>query len=167
MLLLLVLQAATVLAHCPLCTVGIAAAAGGAAYFGVDKAVIALFVGAFAVSTGWWIGRKIKKQVLPHQVAFIVLLSFLLTVIPLLPLLTTVYPLPVFLVGDYGSWLYRTYVINLGLIASVVGGAVVSITPWLSRKISTLRKGMTIPFQGIILTLSLLIVLGVVLQLVM
>ena len=165
--LFLFLQATIVLAHCPLCTVGIAAAAGGAAYFGVDKAVIALFVGAFAISTGWWVGRKIKKQVIPHQLFWIILLSFVLTVIPLLPLLTTVYPLPIFLTGDYGSWLNRTYVINLGLITSIVGGVVVSIAPWLSAKISAMRQGKTIPFQGVLLTIGLLILLSIITQVVM
>ena len=163
---LLLVQAATVFAHCPLCTIGIAATAGGAAYLGVDKAVIALFVGAFAVSTGWWVGKKMKKQFVPHQNAVIISLSFLLTVIPLLPLLTTVYPLYISLAGDYGSWLNRTYVINLGLITSILGGIVVSITPQLSRKINLIRKGKTIPFQGILLTLGLLIVMSVAIQVV-
>lgn len=154
-------------AHCPLCTVGIAAAAGGATYFGVDKAVIALFVGAFAVSTGWWVGRKIKKKIIPYQTAAIVVASFLLTVLPLLPLLTTVYPWPVFIAGGYGSLLNRTYVINVGLITSIMGGTIVSITPWLSKKISLLREGKMIPFQGILLTLGLLMVLSVFIQVVM
>ena len=42
----------SVRAHCPLCTAGIMAVAGGATYFGVNKVVIALLVGAFGVSTG-------------------------------------------------------------------------------------------------------------------
>lgn len=166
-MILLLLQTTTVSAHCPLCTVGIAAAAGGAAYFGVDKAVIALFVGAFAVSTGWWVGKKIKKQVIPHQLLGIIIFSFVLTVVPLLPLLTTVYPFPVFLAGNYGSWLNRTYVINLGLITSILGGVVVSVTPWLSKKISAMRKGRTLPFQGILLTIGLLIILSILTQVVM
>ncbi len=154
-------------AHCPLCTAGIAAAAGGAAYLGVNKAAIALFVGAFAVSTGWWVGGKIRKKIIPHQTAGIVFLSFLLTVLPLLPLLTVVYPWPVFIAGEYGSLLNRTYVINVGLAASILGGTIVSITPWLSRKISLLRNGRIIPFQGIALTLGLLMVISVFIQVVM
>src|SRR3989338_4204168 len=73
----------TVEAHCPLCTMGAAAAAGGAAFLGVDKIVIGLFIGAFAVSTGWWFSNLIKKN---HMLKTPVLVSssFLLTVIPLL-----------------------------------------------------------------------------------
>src|SRR3989338_6146090 len=100
---LFVAQIRSALAHCPLCTMGIAAAAGGAAYLGVDKAAIALFVGAFAVSTGWWIARKIKRKVIPFQMTGIILLSFLLTIIPLLPLLDRIYPIYISVAGDYGS----------------------------------------------------------------
>ena len=38
-----------VLAHCPLCTAGAAVAVGGAAWLGVSKIIIGLFIGAFAV----------------------------------------------------------------------------------------------------------------------
>ena len=49
-------------AHCPLCTAGAAIAAGGAIYLGVSVIVVGLFIGAFAVSTGWWVAKIIKKQ---------------------------------------------------------------------------------------------------------
>lgn len=158
------LELQSTLAHCPLCTVGIAAAAGGAAYLGVDKAVIALFVGAFAVSTGWWVARKIKKQLIPFQMAGIILLSFLLTTIPLLPLLDRIYPIYISVAGDYGSWLNRTYIINLSLISSILGGAAVGITPWLSAKLTGLRQGKKMPYQGVLLTLGILLITSIIIQ---
>ncbi len=153
-------------AHCPLCTVGAAAAAGGAAYLGVDPAVIGLFVGAFAVSTGWWVSRLVKKQYLPQQKWLIILISFLLTMIPLMPIISTAYPLYIPWFGSYGSMLNRTYVINPAWITGIMGGLVVSTTPWLSKKISGLREGKVFPFQGVVLTALLLVLAGGILQLV-
>src|SRR3989344_7835140 len=105
-------------AHCPLCTAGVAAAAGGALWLGVQKAVVGLFVGAFAVSTGWWVSKLVKKQYVPRQKAVIIVLSFLLTVLPLYSLLSDVYPLYITWGGEYGSLFNRTYVLNSGIIST-------------------------------------------------
>ena len=153
-------------AHCPLCTVGAAAAAGGALWLGVEKAVVGLFLGAFAVSMGWWLSRLVKKQYVPFQTPGLVLLSFVLTIVPLFPVITQIYPLYISMAGEYGSWLNRTYVLNLSLFTSIVGGTIVSLTPQLSRNLSRLRRGRMVPFQGIILTLGILVVTGIILQLV-
>lgn len=145
-------------AHCPLCTVGAAAAAGGAAWLGVSKIVIGIFIGAFAVSIGWWVSNLIKKQYIPFQKPLIILFSFATTVFPLLGLnvMQSIYPVYVSLAGDYGSLLNRTYILNLFLIGSILGGLIVSITPWLSRKITIMRNGKMLPYQGILLTFLLL-----------
>lgn len=145
-------------AHCPLCTVGAAAAAGGAAWLGVSKIVIGIFIGAFAVSIGWWVSNLIKKQYIPFQKPLIILFSFATTVFPLLGLnvMQSIYPVYVSLAGDYGSLLNRTYILNLFLIGSVIGGFIVSLTPWLSRKITIMRNGKMLPYQGILLTFLLL-----------
>ena len=151
-------------AHCPLCTMGAAAAAGGAAWLGVSKTVIGLFVGAFAVSTGWWVSRIIKKRYIPFQRAALILFSFITTIWPMMSLMDGFYPLYISLIGSYGSLLNRTYLINLFLVGSLVGGIIVSSTPWMSSKITELRKGKMMPFQGILLTLMLLVVAGVAIQ---
>ncbi|MBI4142198.1 hypothetical protein HY484_04695 [Candidatus Woesearchaeota archaeon] len=150
-------------AHCPLCTAGIMAVAGGATYFGVNKTVIALFVGAFAVSTGLWDARSIKKKYVCFQKSLIVLSSFALTVVPLLSLLYVMYPLQVSLAGGYGSLLNRTYLLNASLFSSIFGGFIVAVAPWLSNKITNLR-GTHLPFQGVGLTLLMLVVVSVVIQ---
>ena len=89
----------SVYAHCPLCTAGAAVAAGGAAWLGISKAAIGIFIGAFAVSTGWWAS-------------------------------------------------------NL-------------LTPWLSKKITELRNGKMLPYQGIMLTFALLVILSVAVELIL
>ncbi len=154
-------------AHCPLCTAGVAAAAGGALWLGVQNAVVGLFVGAFAVSTGWWVSKLIKKQYIPYQKAAIIVSSFLLTVIPLYSLLSDIYPLYISWGGDYGSLFNRTYILNTGIMSTFLGGLIVSLTPSLSKVLSSLRRGKIIPFQGVILTLGMLIAVSALLQVIL
>src|SRR3989344_2973104 len=150
-------------AHCPLCTLGAVAAAGGAAYFGVNNLVIGLFIGAFAVSMGWWISNLIKKKFIPFQKTLLVIFSFLTTILPLLPL-------PVFheakgiYLSQFGPYGY-TIALNTFLMGSILGGLIICITPWLSHKITEIRNGKLIPYQGIILTLGLLLITGTTMQL--
>lgn len=159
-----ILSGITVRAHCPLCTAGAAAAAGGALWLGVDRAVIALFLGAFAASTGWWVAGMIKRQFIPFQKQGIVAASFLLTIIPLLPIVTAIKPVYISLIGDYGGLLNRTYVVNISLITAALGLFIIAITPALSRKISSFRSDRVYPFQGIALTFILLLLAGAALQ---
>jgi hypothetical protein len=151
-------------AHCPLCTIGAATAAGGAAYLGINNAIIGVFIGAFAVSMGFWISKLIKKRYIPFQSFLIILSSFLTTVIPLLPIVKSIYPVYISLAGSYGSLLNRTYIINLFLIGSLLGALIVSIAPWLSNRITTYRHGRILPYQGILLTLMLLLIVSVVIE---
>lgn len=164
LILLPILSIKGVLAHCPLCTAGAAVAVGGAAWLGVNKVVLSLFVGAFAVSMGWWIGKMIKKNYIPFQRTTLIILSFILTVIPLLPILNLHRPFPVGLFGNYGSIFNRTYMINLSLVGSFFGGFIVMISPKLSKRITELRKGKHINYQTIIVTFLLLIIIGVIVQ---
>ncbi|MBS3126457.1 hypothetical protein J4453_03400 [Candidatus Woesearchaeota archaeon] len=151
-------------AHCPLCTVGAAVAAGGAAWLGINTIVIGLFIGAFAASMGWWISKAIKRKFIPFQTPLLVAFSFATTVWPMLPLLSDARPWYISIAGDYGSWLNRTYVLNLFVIGGLIGVALVSITPWLSAKITKLRHGKMLPFQGMGLTFLLLFAIGTILQ---
>ncbi len=161
---LFALMAENVMAHCPLCTIGAAAAAGGASLLGVKNIVIGIFIGAFAASIGLWVSRVIKKKYVPFQDALIVLFSFVATVVPMMPIITGFYPLYISLAGEYGSLLNRTYLISLFLVGSVMGAFIMSITPWLSSRITKIRDGKMVPYQGIALTLLLLVVVGVILQ---
>ena len=152
------------LAHCPLCTAGAAVAAGGALWLGVKASVIGLFVGAFAVSLGWWIGKSIKKEYLPFQKQLLIALSFALTVVPLVPILQPVSAFYLDIAGEYGSLLNRTYVINLFLVGSLIGAFIVCISPWISKKLTHLRNDKMLPFQGITLTFTLLLLISLFLQ---
>ncbi|MBR9704577.1 hypothetical protein GOV12_04140 [Candidatus Pacearchaeota archaeon] len=153
-----------VLAHCPLCTIGAAAVAGGAVWLGVSKVVVSLFIGAFAVSMGLWFGRIIKKTYIPFQKTSIVLLSFILTIIPLLSIMSYPYPLYIALWGGYGTLFNSTYVIDLSIFGSLFGGLIMGISPTINKKITKLRKGKHIPYQGIIISLLSLIIIGGIIQ---
>lgn len=160
----LIFVSENVSAHCPLCTIGAAAAAGGAVWLGVNKMVVSLFIGAFAVSMGWWVSKLVKKKYIPFQKAVIILISFLLTVLPILPIITYAKPIFISLAGDYGSLLNRTYLVDLSLIGSLIGGIVVSLAPGISSRLSNIRKGRKIPYQGIIVTFLSLITVALIIQ---
>jgi len=70
-------------AHCPLCTAATGAGIAIAESYGVDDAIIGLWVGAFIVSTALWFDRVLKKKYnFPGQSAIISAASLALTVVP-------------------------------------------------------------------------------------
>src|SRR3990167_11146873 len=162
--LLPILLAKTVSAHCPLCTIGAGAAAAGAVWLGVSKIVVALFIGAFAMSMGMWFSRVIGKRwsYIPFQNIFVSIAIFALTVWPLIPIFKAIGPLYLPFIGEYG----KTYAFDYSLISALFGGLIVFVSPSISKKITKIRKGTMIPFQGVILTFLLLIITGSVIQLI-
>jgi len=159
----LIILIESVMAHCPLCTVGAGAAAAGAVWLGISKVIVALFIGAFAMSMGIWLSKLIKKQYIPFQKSLIIIIIFLTTVLPLLPIFTHVRGVLVDLFGEYGTLLNRTYVVNLSLLNSFLGGFIVLISPLLSRIIKE-KVGKGMPFQSILLTFFLLAIASLIIQ---
>jgi len=147
-------------AHCPLCTIGAGAAAGAAVWLGVSKVAVALFIGAFAMSMGIWFSKIIKKQYISFQNPLSVAIVFLTTLLPLLPLFTAIGPLYIPFIGDYGT----TYAVNYSIATGLLGGLVVISSPMLSKKLTKLRKGKMIAYQGITITLLTLIMIGGLIQ---
>ena len=148
-------------AHCPLCTVEAGSAAGASVWFGVSKIIVALFIGAFAMSMGMWFSNLIKKKYIHFQKTIITLVVFLTTVLPLLPIFNAVGPLYIPFIGNYGL----TYAFNYSVASSLLGGLVVFISPKLNNKIKEKRNGRGIPFQGILLTFLILSVIALIIQL--
>ena len=164
-----VLFTQTVKAHCPLCTAGAGALALGAVAIGVSPAVVAIFIGGFAMSMGMWTSkwakRKfLKKNYVPFQEGFIVLLVFLSTLVPIISMLAVFKGFNIFLYGSYGGLLNRSYMYNLSWVTSLFGAFVVFKSPSWNKKIKEMRDGKGIPFQGTILTITLLLVVGGILQ---
>ena len=154
-------------AHCPLCTIGAGVAAGGAVWLGINEFVVALFLGAFAMSMGLWFSKIIKKKYFPHQNILIVAIVFASTLLPILPLITSehnVYPVYLSWFGNYSSLFNRTYLISRNILSGLFGGVLVMSSPYLSRQMTKLRNGKIIPFQGVAITLLLLIIIGGIMQ---
>ena len=161
---LAILLAKQAAAHCPLCTMAAAAGAGTAVMLGVNQAAIGVFIVAFAVAIGFWIARLIKKKYIPLQKQLIILASFLTTVLPLLPIMQSYFPINIAMMGDYGSLLNSTYAINSFLFGSILGSIILAISPLISNAITKTRKGKTLPFQGITITFLLLIIAALLVQ---
>ena len=143
------------MAHCPLCTAAVGAAALSAKYFGVDTSIIGLLIGAFAISTGIWIALKIKRY-FKFQAAVIVLASFLLTVVPLRAIGTDSLYMPVLWFGAAGSMFNKVYWVDKLLLGSVIGGFITLFSYWLHLHIKKVHGKVLVPFQGVLLTLALL-----------
>ncbi|MCJ7428794.1 MAG: hypothetical protein MUP66_00210 [Candidatus Nanohaloarchaeota archaeon QJJ-5] len=150
-------------AHCPLCTAGAGAAAAGAAYLGVAKPVLGLLIGALGVSMGSWFAKKIPRTYIPYQHHTTVVASFVLTVIPLLPVIGKQVPLFIGWYGSYGSLLHNTYMYDLSLVTALLGGLIVTVSPTMSAKLTAIRD-KHIDYQGILITLTSLLVFSTIIQ---
>lgn len=156
---------AQALAHCPLCTAGAGALAVLAAYLGVSTFTVGMLIGAFALALSLWLSRMPKKQYFKYQRQVLVLVIFLGTVLPIMPLVRDYAPLYVSLWGSYGNILNRTYAVDLFLAGVPLGMLVLWISPYLSRLLTRLR-GRQMSYQGLGITFLLLIVIGIIAQLV-
>ncbi|MEK7524275.1 MAG: hypothetical protein AAB588_04580 [Patescibacteria group bacterium] len=145
-------------AHCPLCTLGAGAAALTASWLGVSSFSVGIFIGAFGLAVGLWMGGLLKKKIniFPYQTTLIGVISFITTVWPLKSFFYDNTPLYISLFGDYGSYFNRTYYVDKFIVGSVLGAAILWITPSLSKKLSSARNGKTFPYQGIIICFLLL-----------
>jgi hypothetical protein len=92
--------------------------------------------------------------------AAITAFSFITTVLPMNSFLSDFHPLYLSWLGQYGT----TLALDFFLIGSILGGIITCITPWMSKKITVYRNGNHIPYQGILLTLGMLLIIGITLQ---
>lgn len=146
-----------VYAHCPICTAAVGAAAVSAKYYGLDTSIIGLLIGAFGVSTGLWVGTKMKFK---FQLPIIVLASFLLTAMPLRYISGESIYLPLLIFGSSGSFLNRVYFIDKIFFGSLIGGLITLMAYFIHIHIKRLNNKVLFPFQGIAITFSLLLISG-------
>lgn len=155
-----------VLAHCPLCTAGAGAIAVVAMSLGVKIEVVGLLIGAFAAALGFFIANRVKKKYFPGQYWVIVLATFFLTVLPLMPLMAVEpYALVMYWFGETGSLFNRIYLFDRFVVSSLFGGALMAVAPKLSDYLSTRRDGKRFPYQTLTVTLLLLICTAIIVQL--
>lgn len=151
-------------AHCPLCTAGAGVLAVLAASMGVSLAVVGVFIGAFALALGIWLARSLKKKYVKYQEQVVSLIIFLLTVIPIIPFADEYRSFSIYWIGDYGSLLNRTYIVNNFIFGSIAGALLLLIAPFISRKITQIRQGKAWPYQGITITFILLLAAALAFQ---
>lgn len=151
-------------AHCPLCTIGIGILGAAAQAMGVSLGVIGLFVGAFVVSTGMWISMRINWR-FKYKTQFVVLVSFVLTVLPLRQFSNQYFYIPVYWLGEPGSILNRIYFIDQFIAGSVLGWIMTVLSMYLNSAVKRWRGRVLFPFQGVMITLLVLVLAGVILQL--
>ena len=156
----------SVYAHCPLCTAAVGAAAVSAKYYGLDTSIIGLLVGAFGISTGLWIGLKIKKEYFKFQFTGVVFASFLLTVVPLLSISSDSIYLPLLIFGSSGSLLNKVYWVDKMLLGSIIGGVTALFAFFIHSYIKKAKGKVLFPFQGIAITLFFLIASSLILYLI-
>jgi len=160
-LLVLLFLIPAVYAHCPLCTAAVGAAAVSAKYYGMDLSIIGIFIGAFGVSTGLWIGLKIKNY-FKFQLPVIVLLSFLLTALPLLYISDEHIYLPVLWIGSAGSFFNKVYWINKILFGGIIGALASVLAYLLHVHVKKIRGKVLFPFQGVVFTILSLAITSMV-----
>ncbi len=148
--LILAIMPFPVIAHCPLCSGAVGAVAVSAKYYGFDPSIIGLFVGAFAVSTGLWLGDKLKNY-FKFQKQLIVLSSFLITAIPVSFKLNDSFYLSL-------DFISRVFWLNKILLGSFIGALIFLFITWLNNKIKLELNKSIIPFQGIIFNVAALII---------
>ena len=155
----------TASAHCPLCVAGAGALAVLAASLGVSSVVVGILIGAFALALGLWLAPLVNKQYIPYQKQILTLLIFVGTIVPIMPLIRDYGPLYISLGGEYGTLWHNTYTVDLFLFGSVVGVVLMLVAPLVSRLLTKLWSKQ-IPYQGVTITLFLLVIASVIAQIV-
>ncbi|BCX15744.1 MAG: hypothetical protein KatS3mg097_636 [Candidatus Parcubacteria bacterium] len=186
-----------IFAHCPLCTAGAGIGALIAKELGMKSSAIGVWMGAFSVALGWWLGNVVMKRAArfiprshpsaeqagialgsafadrlrrnePRWHAFLlvslILLSFLSIILPLKLYFYEIGSFSIFWFGDYGSLFNRTYVYDQFLLGSIIGGLMIIISTFISKKIIQLRQNKIFPYQGLIITFILLIIITIFFQ---
>lgn len=149
------------LAHCPLCTAGAIAAGGVAAWLGVSELTVGIFIGAASLSLGWWSAKQIKKQYVQFQTFFVSSFIFLTIILPAIPFMPSVSSIYLSWFGEYGF----VYAVNSFLVGSLIGAAIALAAPWVSRLIIKARGDLAFPFQGVIVTLTALVIASALVEL--
>ena len=139
-------------AHCPLCTGAVIAGAVGAKYLGLDMVILGIFVGAFAISLGLWIVRKLKNY-FKYQNTLIIISSFFLTVIPSLAFVKDI---------TYINLFSRIFFVNKLLIGSIIGGIITLFAYHIHNYIKLKFGKVLFPYQGIALTVLFLVLTSII-----
>ena len=127
--------------------------------------VVGILIGAFALALGLWLAPLVKKQYIRYQRQILTLIIFLGTIIPIMPFIKDYGPLYISLGGEYGTPWHNTYTIDLFLFGSVVGALLMLVAPSVSKLVTKMRSHQ-MPYQGITITLLLLVIASGIAQII-
>jgi hypothetical protein len=156
LLLILLFSPIIVFAYCPLCVAGTGVLVIAGYELGVKKIVMGLLIGGLAVVFGEWLNKLIKRKIFNGQDFLVIVLTFILTYLPVKSLISDYF---YFTITNQDHFV----MIDKSLLSGIFGGLLVYLAPFISKFI-TQKRGKTILFQRIIVTLILLIIFGLILQ---
>lgn len=141
----ILLGAAPVNAHCPLCTGATIMGVAIAERYGIDSAITGLWVGAFVISTTLWLDRVLKKKGIEYSGQSIILsfVAMALTVVPFY--FAGIFANPVKILG-----------IDRLLFGMLAGSAITFAGTELSQWIRQVRGKVLFPFQTMLVVLALI-----------
>ena len=134
-----------VYAHCPLCTAAVGTGIVVTRFYGVDDAIVGIWIGAFIVSTALWLNKAIKKKFIPLQELLLIILALASTIIPL------------YLAGLIGNMPSKLFGVDKLLLGILAGSLATYLGFFVSNIIKKKREKVLFPFQTIILTLAFLL----------
>ena len=149
--LFILLSVKPVLAHCPICSAATGTLVAGARVAGVDDIVVGTFVGAFAISTAFWISNVITKRfkrTIPFQPYILSVVSFVSTVISF------------YMSGLLGTMPSFLYVLGMErLLFGMIVGSILSVAAFEMHTLLRRYNNNTnyLPFQVMIVPITILI----------
>jgi hypothetical protein len=158
LLILFLVYPSITFAYCPLCVGGVLVLTFLGYEIGVKRIVLGFLIGALAVAFAEWLNRLIKIKLFKGQDFLIIALTFILIYLPVKNYIFNYYSLYFPNLG-----VHTPILIDKSLLSGIFGGLLVYIAPFISKFI-TQKRGKTILFQRIIVTLILLIIFGLILQ---
>ncbi len=128
------------LAHCPLCTAAAGTGLAVTRFYGLDDAAVGLWLGAFAVSGASWMSRilKVGKEIVAAA-------SVILTLLTL------------WVAGVLGNPAYSVFGVDRIVLGLIAGSLLAFYVPMMKKRI---------PYQSLVVTVSILIAATVVLWLI-
>jgi len=157
-LLYLLSPSSSVFAYCPLCVGSVLILTFLGYELGVKKIVLGFLAGALTVAFAEWMNKIIKRKLFKGQDFLIITLTFVLAYLSVKSYIFNYYSLYFPNLG-----MSKPFLIDKSLLSGIFGGFLVYIAPFISKFI-TQKRGKTILFQRIIITLILLIIFGLILQ---
>lgn len=151
----------TATAHCPLCTAAAGTGIGFAKYFGIDLLIFGLWLGFLMLSMSlWWMKSNyipLSREKNHHQLIIVVIVSLgFLIPFYFAGLLQSKHVVVIF---------NRIFIFNRLLLGTILGIAIAWGTYKISRILKERNNGeVYIPFQSIILTTLVLIVLSLLIH---